>query len=74
MPWTDDKDNFLKDVPLYNIELQKEVISSLFPELAEFGFTDSRVCKLIQADAASRTDVLCANSYVGIPTVLTIAS
>lgn len=31
-------------VPLYGLELMKQVIGGLFPELAEIGFTDSRVC------------------------------
>lgn len=43
MPWTDEAGKFVKTVPLYNIELQKQVISEIFPELAEFGFSDSRV-------------------------------
>ncbi|CAG8207395.1 unnamed protein product [Penicillium salamii] len=31
-------------VPLYGLELMKEVIGGLFPELADIGFTDSRLC------------------------------
>lgn len=30
-------------VPLYGLELMKKVIGGLFPELADIGFTDSRV-------------------------------
>lgn len=30
-------------MPLYGLELMKQVIGELFPELAEIGFTDSRV-------------------------------
>ncbi|KAF2165580.1 hypothetical protein M409DRAFT_66997 [Zasmidium cellare ATCC 36951] len=44
MPWTDGADKFLKTVPKYNLDLQKQVIAEVFPELAEFGFTDSRLC------------------------------
>lgn len=31
-------------VPSYGLELMKQVIGGLFPELADIGFTDSRVC------------------------------
>lgn len=31
--------------PRANQELMKQVIGGLFPELAEIGFTDSRVCQ-----------------------------
>ncbi|KAI1619319.1 FAD dependent oxidoreductase [Exophiala viscosa] len=31
-------------VPLYGLKLVKEVIGKAFPELAEFGFTDTRLC------------------------------
>ncbi|KAJ5758224.1 uncharacterized protein N7511_006918 [Penicillium nucicola] len=31
-------------VPSYGLELMKQVIGGLFPELAEIGFTDSRLC------------------------------
>ncbi|KAK5050880.1 hypothetical protein LTR84_003439 [Exophiala bonariae] len=34
----------INTVPLYGLQLMKEVISEAFPELAEIGFTDSRLC------------------------------
>ncbi|KAL2673904.1 hypothetical protein Neosp_012348 [[Neocosmospora] mangrovei] len=34
----------INTVPLYGLSRMKEVISQAFPELAEFGFTDSRLC------------------------------
>ncbi|KAL4916508.1 FAD dependent oxidoreductase [Aspergillus aurantiobrunneus] len=36
--------NPINTVPLYGLSLMKQVIGGLFPELAEFGFTDSRLC------------------------------
>ncbi|KEF51993.1 uncharacterized protein A1O9_11983 [Exophiala aquamarina CBS 119918] len=34
----------INTVPLYGLQLMKEVIHEAFPELAEIGFTDSRLC------------------------------
>ncbi|CAP98823.1 Pc22g15350 [Penicillium rubens Wisconsin 54-1255] len=34
----------INTVPLYGLGLMKQVIGGLFPELAEIGFTDSRLC------------------------------
>ncbi|OQE75587.1 hypothetical protein PENNAL_c0073G09655 [Penicillium nalgiovense] len=34
----------INTVPLYGLELMKQVIGGLFPELADIGFTDSRLC------------------------------
>ena len=34
----------IKTVPLYGLSRMKEVIAEALPELAEFGFTESRVC------------------------------
>lgn len=34
----------INTVPLYGLELMKQVIGGLLPELTEIGFTDSRVC------------------------------
>ncbi|KIW17035.1 hypothetical protein PV08_04226 [Exophiala spinifera] len=34
----------IKTIPLYGLQLVKEVIGKAFPELAEFGFTDFRLC------------------------------
>ncbi|KAM6510820.1 hypothetical protein FSOLCH5_011265 [Fusarium solani] len=34
----------INTVPLYGLSRMKEVITQAFPELAEFGFTDSRLC------------------------------
>ncbi|KAJ4197101.1 hypothetical protein NW759_016364 [Fusarium solani] len=34
----------INTVPLYGLSRMKEVIAQAFPELAEFGFTDSRLC------------------------------
>lgn len=33
----------INTVPLYGLSLMKQVIGGMFPELAEIGFTDSRV-------------------------------
>lgn len=42
-PRTRYSDEPINTVPLYGLQLMKEVISQAFPELAEIGFTDSRV-------------------------------
>jgi sarcosine oxidase/L-pipecolate oxidase len=43
-PRTRYSDEPINTVPLYGLQLMKEVISQAFPELAEIGLTDSRVC------------------------------
>jgi sarcosine oxidase/L-pipecolate oxidase len=43
-PRTRYTDNPINTVPLYGLKLMKEVIGQAFPELAEIGFTDSRLC------------------------------
>lgn len=58
-------------VPLYGLCRMKEVIAQAFPELVEFGFTDSRVSSLNPLKDVS----LCQrkqNSYAGIRTALTM--
>ena len=54
----------ISTIPLYGLKLVKEVIGKAFPELAEFGFTDTRVrlrCLMTvsrQMHANSRTAML----------------
>ncbi|OJJ07021.1 hypothetical protein ASPVEDRAFT_154944 [Aspergillus versicolor CBS 583.65] len=43
-PRTKYSPNPINTVPLYGLSLMKQVIGGMFPELAEFGFTDSRLC------------------------------
>ncbi|KAL3476717.1 FAD dependent oxidoreductase [Aspergillus californicus] len=43
-PRTKFSPNPIDTVPLYGLGLMKQVIGGLFPELAEIGFTDSRLC------------------------------
>lgn len=42
-PRTKYTEDTINTVPLYGLKLVKEVIGKAFPELAEFGFTDTRV-------------------------------
>jgi hypothetical protein len=37
----------INTVPLYGLDLMKQVIGGLFPELRDIGFTDSRVCSFV---------------------------
>ncbi|KAJ5362208.1 hypothetical protein N7541_003052 [Penicillium brevicompactum] len=43
-PRTKYSENPIDTVPIYGLSQMKEVIFDAFPELAEFGFTDSRLC------------------------------
>ncbi|KAM0415763.1 hypothetical protein ACHAPT_013268 [Fusarium lateritium] len=44
MPKTKYTKDPIHTVPLYGLSKMKKVISEAFPELTEFGFTDSRLC------------------------------
>ncbi|TPX13733.1 uncharacterized protein E0L32_005936 [Thyridium curvatum] len=43
-PRTKYTENRINTVPLYGLSRMKKVIAQAFPELVEFGFTDSRLC------------------------------
>ena len=43
-PRTKYTDNPIETVPLYGLSLIKEQLNMAFPELREFGFTESRLC------------------------------
>lgn len=44
-------------MPLYGLSRMKEVIAQAFPELAEFGFTDSRVSATLETVDRIKADV-----------------
>lgn len=52
--------NPIQTVPLHGLRGVKEVIAQAFPELAEFGFTESRVC-FIESESLANTRVLTVN-------------
>ncbi|KND91998.1 L-pipecolate oxidase [Tolypocladium ophioglossoides CBS 100239] len=43
-PRTKYSNNPIGTVPLHGLSLMKEVVAEAFPELADFGFTDSKLC------------------------------